>query len=132
MSEDASAPNCRCSPTTGGVFTGSDDGSEGTAASARPGPIIDAATTAPPPRPAAASSLRRLSSRSNSLFCEVMAARLSNGSRNSLSQFDDSSGTAKAPPAQRGGGAASNGQSEVSDHLGAVCQKCAPNFNEAK
>ena len=44
----------------------------------------------PPPMPAAASSLRRLSSRLNSVSCVVMAARLLHSCRGSLSQLDDS------------------------------------------
>src|SRR5262249_10507465 len=64
ISDEASAPNCRCSPATGGVVTGSGGGGATGRATAAPTPLIrDAATAAPPAIPAAASSLRRLSSR---------------------------------------------------------------------
>src|SRR6516165_10656651 len=59
ISDDASAPNCRCSPATGGVATGSGDWREGSTASASAVRARDAATT----MPAAASNLRRLRSR---------------------------------------------------------------------
>src|SRR3984893_9695517 len=97
ISDDASAPNCRCSPATGGVATGSDDRLEGEAPASAPRvPIREAATTAPPPMPAAASSLRRLSSRLNSVSCVVIAVRLLHGGRESLSQVDDSWGMVRA------------------------------------
>jgi hypothetical protein len=75
ISDDASAPNCRCSPATGGVVIGSGDGREAGVAWAAPVPTRDAATAAPPAIPAAASSLRRVSSRSNPVARVVMAAR---------------------------------------------------------
>src|SRR5262249_36945170 len=77
ISDDASAPNCRCNPATGGVATGSDDWPEGSATSASAVRTRDAATTAAPAMPAAASSLRRLRSRLNvSGSCVVIAMRL--------------------------------------------------------
>ena len=74
ISEDASAPNCRCSPATGGVATGSGDGGDEGAAVASPAPIRGATIMVPPAMPAAAISRRRLSSRLNPLSGEVMAA----------------------------------------------------------
>jgi hypothetical protein len=53
--------------------------------------VLPLDTAAPPPMPAAASSLRRLSSRSNSVSCAVMAARLLHGVRGayqSRKQYD--------------------------------------------
>src|SRR6516225_6745389 len=80
ISEEASAPNCRCSPATGGVVIGSGDGgATGRARAVPTPPIKDAATAAPPAIPAAASSLRRLSSRLISGSRLVMAAGLLHG-----------------------------------------------------
>src|SRR6516164_10428409 len=86
----ASAPNCKCSPATGGVVSRSGDGGAAGAPRAAPVPMRDAATTAPPAIPAAASSLRRLSSRLNAVSSVVMALRLLHNSRRSLVLFDDS------------------------------------------
>src|SRR5262249_59733104 len=92
ISEEASAPNCRCSPATGGVVIGSGGGgATGTARAAPTPPIRDAATAVPPAIPAAASSLRRLSSRLISVSRLVMAAGLLHGGCTTLSQLDDSS-----------------------------------------
>jgi hypothetical protein len=74
ISNEASAPNCRCSPATGGVVSGSAAEAGAGAASAPPAPISDAASAALPASPAAVSSLRRLSSRSNSLSGFVMSS----------------------------------------------------------
>ena len=76
ISGEASAPNCRWSPATGGVATGS-DGAEFRVAGAVSWALAkEAASNAPVPTPAAARSLRRLNARLDSWSNVVMTKKL--------------------------------------------------------
>ncbi len=97
-SDDASAPNCKCSPATGGVPTGAGVSSETALDCAASADVSDATASIPELMPAAARSLRRLSSRSGPASCVVMSSpwymrtkRVPCSLRALLPQFDDSS-----------------------------------------
>src|SRR5271165_6577336 len=74
ISEEESPPNCKCSPATGGVVTGSVEGGAAGAAAIASLPTKAADTAAPAAIPAALNSLRRLSSRLKPVCFVVMAA----------------------------------------------------------
>src|SRR5271169_3580236 len=95
ISDDASAPNCRWRPATGGVGAEPEAPRVSAGVSdATPAPTVPmtyGANAAPPPMPAAASSFRRLNSSPNVLSCVVMEAGLEAGhSARALPQLDDS------------------------------------------